>query len=217
MTNISHVTWSYMDKSPVIRKCFGLDIINLRALAMLIIKSEKLKTSPDSVISALRRYEAKEPDLQYLEVKKSLNECKISTKTKIVLITLKREPKYITKILQDITKVIDATKGDVFRFIEGRESAKVIIDERNLSKVKHMLGRDIIEINDDICEINICFPELHTRTAGLRAMTLTELAVNDIKIIETVSCLPEFMIFVREQDIAKAYQLLLDLYYSRNK
>jgi len=218
MTNISYITWSFMDKSPTIKKCLGLGLINLRALANLIIKSENLiDVSADSVISALRRYESREPDLNYIQTKKYLSECKISTKTKIVLITIKREPKYVTNVLQEIAKIIDASKGDVFRFIEGRESAKVIVDERNLEKVKEILGKDIIKIEKDICEINISYPELYNRTCGLRALTLTELAVHDIKIIETVSCLPEFMVFVHQQDIARAYQLFLDLYYTKNR
>lgn len=215
MTNISHITWSFLDKSPIIRKNLELGIINLRALASLIKKEESLDTSLDSIISAIRRYKIHEVELNYAEVKSILKECKISTKTKIVILTIKREPNYVTDVLSKVVKFIDPAKGDVLRFVEGRESAKLILDARNLEKIKQILGSDILKTDQDLCEINIVFPINKPRTSGLRAMTLTELATHGVKVVEMLSCLPEFMIFVKEKNIAKAYQLLLDMYYSK--
>ena len=53
-------------------------------------------------------------------------------------------------------------------------------------------------------------PKMRT-TQGILAAISNELAINGINIIEIMSCFPEMLFFVKEQDVLKAHQVLHQL------
>ena len=48
-------------------------------------------------------------------------------------------------------------------------------------------------------------------TYGILAVLANELAINSVNILEVMTCLPEMLLFVKEEDILKAYQVLYQL------
>ena len=49
--------------------------------------------------------------------------------------------------------------------------------------------------------------------SAILAVISNELAVNGINIMEIMSCLPEMLFFVKEQDVLRAHQVLHQLCY----
>ena len=217
MLNITYDVWRTIDQELVIRKALELGIVNVRAVALCLIKEHEMDASVDAVISAIRRYPlSQRKKMRADSISNVLKNSKISTKTKIASITTKREPVLLAEFLPKIFKLIDPSKGEVLRLVEGRESLKIVVDESKLDSILKTIGKHIVnEIKKDLCEINIHFGEGQEDIRGIRASILTELAINEVAVIETISCLPEFMLLIKEEDMAKAHNLLINFCYQK--
>ena len=53
-------------------------------------------------------------------------------------------------------------------------------------------------------------------TYGILAVIANELAINSVNILEVMTCLPEMLLFVKDEDILKAYQILYHLCHPKN-
>jgi len=212
MTNSTHEVWNFIDSEPSIKQELGRGIINAMALAKHIMKSKKLDCSVDAVISAIRRYVNEEKfDLKFENVEKIIKSSRISTKNKIALIAMKRDP-HIIELLPKVFPMIELTRGDVMRLSEGKESIKLLVDEKNIQKVEGIFPKDkIIGVKDNLSELSIHFGPGSGEAVGVLATIMNKLAVNNIKIVESIGCLPEFMIFVDTKDILKVHEIMIKI------
>lgn len=212
MTNSTHEVWNFLDTEPSIKKELGRGIVNTMALAKYIMKSKKLDCSVDAVISAIRRYsDEKKFDLKFDNVEQIIKSSRISTKNKIALIAMKRDP-YIIELLPKVFPMIELTRGDVMRLSEGKESIKLLVDEKNMQKVVGIFPKDkILGVRNNLSELSIHFGPGSGEAVGVLAAIMNELAVNNIRIIESIGCLPEFMIFVDTKDILKTHEIMIKL------
>ena len=91
MTNINKQVWDYIDNRIEIKKTLLNGLINTSALARKIAKEKKLEQNIDAIISAIRRYETQpEKREQYINFYKVLKRAKISSKTKLSSILIRR-------------------------------------------------------------------------------------------------------------------------------
>ena len=136
MANSTHEVWNFLDSEPSIKKELGRGIVNIMALAKHIMKNKKLDCSVDAVISAIRRYVSEQKfDLKFENVEKIIKSSRISTKNKIALIAMKRDP-YIIELLPKVFPMIELARGDVMRLSEGKESIKLLVDEKTCRKLR---------------------------------------------------------------------------------
>ena len=212
MTNLTQEIWNFLDSEPSIKKELGRDIINVMALARYIIKTKKLNCSVDAVISSIRRYIAdKKFNVNFPKVEDVIKSSRISTKTKIALIAMKRES-IIIEMLPNVFPCIELNRGDVMRLSEGKESIKLLVDEKNLQKIIEIFPKDkIIGVTKNLSELNIHFGEGSSEAVAALATIMNALAVNNIKIVETIGCLPEYMIYFDTKDILKAHEVMIEL------
>ena len=125
MTNLTQEIWNYLDSEPSIKKELGREIVNVMALSKYIMKAKNLDCSVDAVISSIRRYVSeKKFDVDFEKVDEIIKSSRISTKTRIALIAMKRESKII-ELLPNVFPLIELNRGDVMRLSEGKESIKV--------------------------------------------------------------------------------------------
>ncbi|MDH7517490.1 MAG: ACT domain-containing protein [Candidatus Thermoplasmatota archaeon] len=214
MKNIVGEVWKILDKNPSIRRDLALGIINNRALAKYIIKEHKLNATLDAVISAIRRYEIGRHDDVFVIAQKLLCQTvSLSTRNGLAEVSLIKDNE-VQQLLPEIFEIIQFVRGETLRIIQATESIRLLIDEKNLDKIKEIFPRNkIIKIDRDIAEINIrMHPDMRT-TYGILAVIANELALNGISIMEIMSCFPEMLIFVEEKNILKAYQVLHQLCY----
>ena len=212
MANSTHEVWNFLDSEPSIKKELGRGIVNTMALAKYIMKNKKLDCSVDAVISAIRRYVSEQKfDLKFENVEKIIKSSRISTKNKIALIAMKRDP-YIIELLPKVFPMIELARGDVMRLSEGKESIKLLVDEKNMQKVVGIFPKEkVIGIRSNLSELSIHFGPGSGESVGVLAAIMNALAVNNIKIIESIGCLPEFMIFVDTKDILKVHEIMIKL------
>ena len=212
MTNLTQEIWNFLDSEPSIRKELGRGVVNVMALSKHIIKSKNLKCSVDAVISSVRRYlDEKKFEKDFPKVEEIIKSARISTKTKIALIAMKRETKII-ELLPNVFPLIELNRGDVMRLSEGKESLKLLVDEKNLQKILGIFPKDkVIAVTKNLSELSIHFGPSSFETAGVLATIMNALAVNNIRIVESIGCLPEYMVFVDTNDILKVHKIMIDL------
>ena len=212
MRNTVGEVWKFLDSNPCIRRDLERGLINARALAKYILKETKMDATLDAVISAIRRYEVDQHDDVFITAKKLIRDTiNISTRTGLAEITLTKDNE-VQQLLPELFDIIQYIRGDVLRIIQADESIRLLIDKKNLDKIKSLFPKDkILKIDMNIAEINMhMHPKMRT-THGILANISNELAINGVNIMEIMSCFPEMLLFVEEKDILKAYQVLYQI------
>lgn len=219
MKSTTEEIWKILDNSPCIKKVMNRGLINARALARYMIEEQKLDTTMDAVISAVRRYNPSgsiEPNV-LKESSEILSQAAISTKSKLANVALIKDSE-VQNLLPQLFSVIHYNRGDVLRIIQADESMKIIVDEKNLNKIEKLFpDKKIIKIDKNLAEINLHLHPEAANTPGLSSIITNELAINNVNIMEIMSCVPEVLLFVNEKDVLKAHQILYKLCHLVNE
>ena len=217
MTNITQQIRDFLNKNPFIAKGLSYGIINVRALAFYILKKSGMDASLHAVMSAIRRYEKEIKEAKEIEdINIIFRDSKISTKSRLLMLTVKRHFNILRNVIPDIIGNTHVSKGEVLRIVEGRESIKFIIDHSKKHEIIKLIPpEELIEVIEDLGEINIHFSEKYEDMLGLISPVLNELAVNDINLVEIIGCMPELIIIVKQDDISKCHDALLRFFYSK--
>ncbi|MAG08501.1 hypothetical protein CMO89_03440 [Candidatus Woesearchaeota archaeon] len=205
MTNINFLLQDFFNRNPDIAKARNKDLVNRRALAKYIIKHETLdKNKIEALITALRRFEVKKESEDNLS--SLFKEINITTKDNIIIINLEKNE----QVLEDLSKVIpliNFSKNETLKIVQGSLSVKLFIDNFNLKKIKDIfLEKNILRIHKEIAELSLIFPEKAIKTKGIISYVTSQLLINDINIIELLTCTPELIIYVEEKSLVKAYE-----------
>lgn len=212
MKNAVSEVWRILDNSPCIKRDLSRGLINARALAKYILKTQKMDTTLDAVISAIRRYEFGRQDDIFTNAREGLGKTvNLSTRSGLIEMSLVKDED-VQRVLPELFDIIDYARGEVLRVIQATEAIKILVDEKNLENVTELFQKDkILNIDRNIAEINMHMHPKMGATRGVLAVVGSELAINDVNVLEIMSCLPEMLLFVKEKDILKAYQVLYEL------
>lgn len=215
MTNVTSLVNNFIERDPVIQRDLARGLINTSALAKYIIKEVKIKSSPDAVVTAIRRnIEENGYDKKFKEKKKFFVDSRVSSKNKMAFVVL-RKSEATLNLLSELFDKINIHGGETIRLAKGSESLEILIDEKNLDKVMSIFTEDKIKrIRKNIGVVTINLSEVDSileSTPGVFASILNELAINNINVLETISCLYEIMLFVEEKNLLKSYEVLMRL------
>lgn len=212
MTNITQEVWKIINTDASIRRDLSRGIINMRALANYISKKANIKAPTNAIISAIRRYEEENPIRDtFNKALDVIANSTMSSKSGIVSISLEKDEE-TERALPKLFSLIEVGKNQVMRIIQADESIKVIIDKKNIKKTKKIIPEHKIKkINEDLAEVTIHLDERSWSTPGIAALITSELSIHNINISEMMSCIPEIIIFFKEKDLMKAYNVLYGL------
>ena len=212
MTNIVHEVWKILDNNPSIRREMNRGLINISSLARYIINKKKIDATLDAVISAIRRYKLDTHDDVFDNAYNILSQTvNVSTKNNLAEISLIKDDE-VQELLQKLFYIIKYVRGDVLRVSQANESIRLLIDEKNMNKVIDLFPKNkIISREKGLAEINIYIhPKMQT-TPGILAAIANELAINNINIVEFMTCPPEMICVVKKDDLLKASNVLYNL------
>lgn len=217
MKNTVGEVWKFLDSNPCIKRDLSLGLINQRALAKYILKQKKIDATLDAIISAIRRYELDRESDTYLIIRKLMGQTiNLSTRSGLVKVSIVKDDE-VHRLLPKLYEDINYSQGEILRVIQATSSIKLLVDESKLEYITDLFPKGkILKITKDIAEINIhMHPKMQT-TYGVLGVIANELAVNSINIVEVMSCFPEMLIFVNEENIVKAYQVLYQLCHPKS-
>lgn len=211
MTNISHQVWKILDNNPYIKRVMSLGLINTTALAKYFITEKKIEGTLEAVNSAIRRYKFDRYDDIFATANKIISLGEISTKSKLANIALIKDAE-VEELLPKLFSIIQFHRGDVLRIIQADEAIKILVNEKNLETVQKLFpSKKIIKIDRNLAEINMHLHPEAVNTPGIIAVISNELAINGVNVMETMSCVPEMLWFVKEQDLLKAHNVFYQL------
>jgi len=209
----SRNTEKIIESDAAIRKDLARGLINIRALARFVQLILGPSVSLDAIISTIRRYRGflREELKEESRVNSLLSRARLNLRNKVIDITLTNEPKVQAK-LAELARLIDFAKGEILRVVQGVESVKVIVDEKNFEKVLESFNKaEVASIHRGLSEIIASFPKEAEKTPGIVAKIATELSLNDINLTEILSCTPELILVVSEKEGLRAYQAIQDI------
>jgi len=210
--NIREFVWKMINTDISMKKDLARDIINVRALAKHIIETQHMTASLDAVISSIRRYQhspqKKEEDLSIYSL---LKQARISIRTKMAGLLLKRTDE-VKAILGRPDKILGYLEHEIVRVIEGKETLILIFDQKNFDKISNIFPKKvIIKAKKHIGMVEINYPLTLEKTPGVFNIISSELAENNISIMDAVITSNEHIIVVKEDDLLKAFEVLYNL------
>ena len=210
--NTRELVWKFIDTDISLKKNMSRKVINVRSLAKHIITAQKLNTSLDAVISAIRRYnlETKKND-DVGSIHSVLKQARVAIRTKMSSLLLKRTDLVKTKLGRP-DKLMDFQGHDIIRVLEGSQALTIVIDQKNLDKIKLTFPKDLIlEENKKVGMIEINYPRILKKTPGVFSIIYNELAQNDISIIDALISSNEHILIIEEEKLLKAFELIQKL------
>lgn len=206
MSQIEQDFRQFLSKKPEVETCYQIGLINRRSLARYLIKQGIVRGNQmEAVIAMLRRFQFKAAGKSNKDLFKDI---KINIKDKIIILDFEKEK----ELVQKLRRLIEDTNydmGDTLKIVVGSSSVKVFLDQENEKRAIDLL--DNFKLNNklkNISEISIIFPEAAIREKGVISAVTKELTVNDIVITELLTASPELLIYVREEYVIKAYEIL---------
>lgn len=206
MSHIEQEFRLFLSKNPEIESCYKEGLINRRSLARYLIRNGIAKSNQlEAVIAMLRRYKFK-------DVKKSKTnlfpKTKVNIKDNITILNFEKEKELVKKIQYLITNT-NYDRGDTLKIVIGSSSVKVFLDEENEKKVKDIVKNFKLNFKlNKISEISVMFQEGAIKEKGVLSTITKELTINDIVISELLTASPELLIYLKEEFVLKAYEIL---------
>ncbi len=212
MTNINRWAWDYIDHHIEIKKLLIEDLVNVSALARKIAREHHLEQNIDAIISAIRRYEGKkEIKKEFHQLYELLRRAKISTKTKLVSILVRRTDETEKKVASMYPR-ITFRRDAILRTFEITNHIKIVVDAEYLTPVKDLfMPKEIEHIEKNLGELAINYSDDITKISGLFVLLCNELALHDISIIDSMICHWEHIIIFKEEDLERAFQVIFQL------
>jgi aspartokinase len=211
MTQLSEIIRDEMQTSPSIRIDIQKNIINIRALAKHIKKRGNLAYSLDAIISAIRRYQETIEEKIDEEPKKLMINSKLSVKNQISSIMLDKNEE-VLKTLPKIFEKVEMVQHTVLRIVHAQRSLKIFVDQALLAQVTSLFSeKNIKKIEKDLGEVIIDLNEKSWRKLGILSTLTSQMYLNRINIIECLTCIPEIVFIVKEDDLMKAYEVLYSI------
>ncbi|MBI5389494.1 hypothetical protein HZB01_03890 [Candidatus Woesearchaeota archaeon] len=213
MTSITHHVWDEINKDVIVRRALAKDIVSMKALAIHLLRTKRVDASVDALISAIRRYKEEQPlEAKYERAQEVLQKAEnIRITTNLVVITLqktKRTPQY----LEEIFKLIKYDEGDVLFISQGEDAIKLITHEKRTKDVLRIVpSPEVLFTQKDVAKINLKLPEEAIKTPGIISFLSTELTINNINILQIMSGIPEVVVFVKDDDVVKSYEIIFGL------
>lgn len=178
-------------------------------LALLIFTSRLAKLS---VISAIRRYNINNAKVNEAHsIHSVLKQARVAIRTKMSSLLLKRIDFVKTKLGRP-DKLMGFQGHDVIRVLEGSQALTIVIDQKNLEKIKPVFPKELIlEENRKVGMIEINYPRILKKTPGVFSVIYNELAENGISIIDALISSNEHILIVEEEKLLKAFELIQKL------
>lgn len=201
---VNQIVWKIIRGDAALQKDLRREIINIRGLAKYLINCYQITASIDAVISAVRRFPEHEnhPE-EEKTLQKVFKESIITTKNNITKIT-------VTTALNETLKRIKDELNKNAKIITGTNGVTLLIEQSIFTEVRKRFSNEEIEkINEHLAEISITVNERAIKTKGVLAKLATEIALANINIEEMITSPPEFLIYVKQDNLVRVHESIM--------
>jgi len=209
MSQIEQRFQSVLSREPEIEKCVRKGLVNRRALARYLVgQGVGTRDQFDAVVATIRRHDFGE---ETREVRSLFDDVRVSLKDRILILDFEKE-KELLRRLERLIPHIDYDRGDTLKVVVGTSSIKLFIDEAKEKELGSIFDRFAVRDRvDHVSEISMLFREEAARTGGILSIITREIALHDIVVSEFLTSSPELLMYVKDQYVAKAYEVVRHL------
>jgi len=206
----SEIVRETVERDGVVKHGLARGLINVRALARSIQVATTGEISFDAILSAIRRYPIKQSSAKRTSIGKTI--LKLSMKNRIVVVSIRNQPE-LQLMIARFAGEVNYAKGESFRVVSGMESVSVTIDSKNLNKLDSKIPKQaILRKLENLAEIVVDMASDVDDTSGVLSAITTELAMNDVNIVQLSTVGPgRIIILAVEKDAMKAYEALEEM------
>jgi hypothetical protein len=196
-----------IERDGVVRHGLSRGLINAHALARSIQLANPRGVSFDAILSAIRRYGTNGVSENQNTSPKMIH--KLTMKNQVTVLSIRNQPE-VQLIVAQFAEEVDYTHGETFRVVIGPKSVSVTADSKNASKLASRIPKArLVKQIENLAELDVDMAPHADSTAGMISAVTTELAINDINIIQLSTVGPgHLLILVDERKATNAYQVL---------
>jgi hypothetical protein len=216
MNSIGKVTEDLINRSPFLREAMTDDLINISALARKLrpeieeIIGKEVKEG--AIIMAIKRMT---PGLYHrlnLKITKVMGDLgDFLVRSNLIDYTYENSDSLKTKqseLIQEINKDNDS----FFALCKGITETTFIVNSQKKDDVERIFRNEKLKSNtNDLASVTVKLPKINTEIYGIYYYILKHLAWEGINIIEIVSTSNEFTVVVKQDDVDKAFKILMQI------
>jgi hypothetical protein len=216
MNSIGKVTEDLINRSPFLREAMTDDLINISALARKLrpeieeIIGKEVKEG--AIIMAIKRMT---PGLYHrlnLKITKVMGDLgDFLVRSNLIDYTYENSDSLKTKqseLIQEINKDNDS----FFALCKGITETTFIVNSQKKDDVERIFRNEKLKSQtNDLASVTVKLPQINTEIYGIYYYILKHLAWEGINIIEIVSTSNEFTVVVKQDDVDKAFKILMQI------
>ena len=216
MNSIGKVTEDLINRSPFLREAMTDDLINISALARKLrpeieeIIGKEVKEG--AIIMAIKRMTPGLYPRLNLKITKVMGDLgDFLVRSNLIDYTFENSDSLKTKqseLIQEINKDNDS----FFALCKGITETTFIVNSQKKDDVERIFRNEKLKSHtNDLASVTVKLPKINTEIYGIYYYILKHLAWEGINIIEIVSTSNEFTVVVKQDDVDKAFKILMQI------
>jgi hypothetical protein len=216
MNSIGKVTEDLINRSPFLREAMTDDLINISALARKLkpeieeIIGKEVKEG--AIIMAIKRMT---PGLYHrlnLKISKVMGELgDFLVRSNLIDYTFENSDSLKTK-LSELIQEINKENDSFFALCKGISETTFIVNSQKKENIERIFRNEKMKSHtNDLASVTVKLPMINTEIYGIYYYILKHLAWEGINIIEIVSTSNEFTVVVKQDDVDKAFKILMQI------
>jgi hypothetical protein len=216
MNSIGKVTEGLIHRSPFLREAMTEDLINISALARKLkpeieqIIGKEVKEG--AIVMAIKRMT---PGLYHrlnIKITNVMGDIgDFLVRSNLIDYTFENSESFKSKQVELINE-ISKDNDSFFALCRGITETSFIVHAQNKNTIERIFKNDILKsLTLDLASVTIKLPKINTEIYGIYYYILKHLAWEGINIIQIVSTSNEFTVILKQEDIDKAFKILMHI------
>lgn len=214
MITVPQLVEDIIKSSPILSENFEEGLINYSSLARKLQPEIEKKLFKDvtigSIVMALKRLKTNSiTNYQLSEALSKITD--LSMRSNLVDLTYVNSP----SLFQNQAQLLDIaakTPNSFLTISHGIYETTIFISNNLLEKAEAIFKNETLKLKEqNLCSITLITPEEGINTPGVHYAIFKKLYSNGINIVETATSFTELTVFLRPQDIEKAFGVLKKL------
>lgn len=216
VNSIGKITEELINKSPFLREAMTDDLINISALARKLKPEIEDLTGKEvkegAIVMAIKRMT---PGLYHrlnIKITNVMGELgDFLVRSNLSDFTFENSESLKTK-QADLIHEINKENDSFFTLCKGVSETTFIVNTQHDDLIKRMFsGEKLKSHTKDLASVTVKLPMVNTEIYGIYYYILKHLAWEGINIVELVSTSNEFTIVVKQDDVDKAFKILMQI------
>lgn len=216
MESIGKITEDIINRSPFLRESMTEGLINISALARKIQPEIEEVTGKEvkegAIVMAIKRMS---PGLYHklnVKIKNVLGELgDFLVRSNLSDYTYQNSDSLEAR-QSELIKLLNSESDSFFALCRGVTETTIITGDKNKETIERLFQNEkLIASTQNLASVTVKLPHINTEIYGIYYYILKQLAWEGINIIEVISTANEFTVLVAQDDVDKAFKILMQL------